>query len=531
MSELQPWQLETPAGDGEVLLWPRPARWVDLLRESAGRLDTEAVRLIDLPLGRARHRAREGLRLLAGDRPDAGVPWIATGHQTFPYHPGIWVKNVAVDAVAKAAGGAALNINVDHDLPHAGDQLAWPALDADGRLVRRGALPLDGQSPFERQPAPAADRLAEVCRELAGDLAPLGVELGECPFRDAPAADAFGHWFALTRAAGDRRLGLRLAETLSSELDESDAFLLFAADLMRRAGEVHGAYNAALADARVATGHHIAPDLAADGEVLEMPFWTLRADTPGRHRLMVRCGGPLLVCDDIGVLGEAPAESLRTAEGAICALRRVLTSSGACLRPRALTLTLFARLLLADLFVHGIGGGRYDVATDGLFLSLYGLRPPYAVASGTLLLPLDVATATADQLRRQRALLRDMRFNPDRHLPAATLRHEPAAALLAAKRSAIERNQALRNATTPPSDAPPDARPRERAQLFRRIREINRDLAALMEDALAEQRQLVQQLAEQTEAGEVADARDYYYALQPADRLADLAGRVRDRFA
>ena len=30
------------------------------------------------------------------------------------------------------------------------------------------------------------------------------------------------------------------------------------------------------------------------------------------------------------------------------------------LAPRALTLTMYFRVLLADQFVHGIGGGRYD---------------------------------------------------------------------------------------------------------------------------------------------------------------------------
>ena len=34
------------------------------------------------------------------------------------------------------------------------------------------------------------------------------------------------------------------------------------------------------------------------------------------------------------------------------------------LRPRALTLTIWARLLIADLFVHGIGGAKYDRISD-----------------------------------------------------------------------------------------------------------------------------------------------------------------------
>ena len=40
------------------------------------------------------------------------------------------------------------------------------------------------------------------------------------------------------------------------------------------------------------------------------------------------------------------------------------------LRPRALTLTLFARLCVADFFIHGIGGGKYDEVTDRIIREL-----------------------------------------------------------------------------------------------------------------------------------------------------------------
>ena len=58
------------------------------------------------------------------------------------------------------------------------------------------------------------------------------------------------------------------------------------------------------------------------------------------------------------------------------------------LSPRALTLTLFLRLLVVDQFIHGIGGGRYDQVTDRLLASHFGIDPPrFAVATGTLYFP------------------------------------------------------------------------------------------------------------------------------------------------
>ena len=42
-----------------------------------------------------------------------------------------------------------------------------------------------------------------------------------------------------------------------------------------------------------------------------------------------------------------------------------LQASGTPIAPKALALTLFARMFVCDLFIHGVGGGRYDRVTDG----------------------------------------------------------------------------------------------------------------------------------------------------------------------
>src|SRR3970282_1495276 len=58
------------------------------------------------------------------------------------------------------------------------------------------------------------------------------------------------------------------------------------------------------------------------------------------------------------------------------------------LRPRALTLTAFLRLLVVDLFIHGVSGGRYDRVTDAVTAEVFGVAPPiYAVPSATLYPP------------------------------------------------------------------------------------------------------------------------------------------------
>ena len=74
-----------------------------------------------------------------------------------------------------------------------------------------------------------------------------------------------------------------------------------------------------------------------------------------------------------------------------------LAGAGCKVRSRALTTTLFARLLLADLFLHGIGGGKYDELTDELMRRFFGCR-----AAGFPCPVRHALAAAADVSRRRR---------------------------------------------------------------------------------------------------------------------------------
>ena len=52
-------------------------------------------------------------------RPSSGseCPLIVTGHQPELFHPGVWIKNFAAAAIARASGGVGLNLIVDNDIP------------------------------------------------------------------------------------------------------------------------------------------------------------------------------------------------------------------------------------------------------------------------------------------------------------------------------------------------------------------------------------------------------------------------------
>ena len=96
---------------------------------------------------------------------------------------------------------------------------------------------------------------------------------------------------------------------------------------------------------------------------------------------------------------------------------RELETRGVRIRPRALLTTMFARLLLGDLFFHGIGGAKYDQLTDAIVQEFFGFRPPaFAVLTATWKLPVAAPENADGQLREVKRLLRDLQFNPQRYV-------------------------------------------------------------------------------------------------------------------
>src|SRR5262249_12323336 len=127
---------------------------------------------------------------------------------------------------------------------------------------------------------------------------------------------------------------------------------------------------------------HPVPELAADGDYLEAPFWWYEATTGKRSRLFVRSRGDRL---EFGPGFDGRSITVQK-DRLDCAVD--LAQRGVFFYTRALTTTMFIRLFVADLFIHGIGGAKYDEVTDDIIRRYFGIEPPeYLVISGTLHLP------------------------------------------------------------------------------------------------------------------------------------------------
>jgi hypothetical protein len=183
-------------------------------------------------------------------------------------------------------------------------------------------------------------------------------------------------------------------------------------------------------------------------------------------------------------------------------------------RPRALTLTLWARLLACDFFVHGIGGAKYDRITDAILESYYRVKPPaFACVSATLRLPLPSKPVEPCALLEARRKLRDVRYNPDRFLA------QPPADLLARRSELIRKSNRLRETQGPST---------ERRETFRSIRRVNTQLLERQPELEQKFSDRITQIERELASKAVARSREHFYLLQPPNRLAELADRLRE---
>lgn len=457
------------------------------------------------PLSAWRRSLREALQLRG--------PLIVTGHQAEFFHAGVFAKALAARQISTRLGGEALWLTVDSDLPKSAD-LALPARTSDGRIERRRLtlpavdMPLATRWQPEAPVAAWRDFFAEIARQSA-----MGSTLALRTYQDAFLRESrptlrFCDALERANAALEQLCGVEPCRTLRiSELSQQTAFTAFAAQIARDAHRFASNYNAAQAEYRrrhkVRNAARPAPPLELAERRVELPFWLQpagserrRLQVEPRHDAIVMCSGAEPVAE-LAAHGPVPA---------------ALVPSGWELHPRALTLSAFARLFLADAFIHGIGGAKYDEMTDLFLEAHFGTQgAPVVCVTATLRVAHELAPPAPRPDAAQRSL-RDLHHNPQRHWPDAP------ASLLAEHQAAIQHVLRLR------------AEDRLNRAARRTAHLALRDVLARIAAAAAPRRAALQDAASAAEVltrqVEAAHDREYFYALARESDLLMIAARL-----
>jgi len=439
-------------------------------------------------------------------------PVILSGHQPQLFHAGVWYKNFVLGSVAAEVGGAAVHLLIDSDLCRAA-ALRVPAGSVDSPRLETVPFDLAGDEvPYEERSVYDERIFAAFAEGVRRSLDPLVVN---------PLVTSL--WSLLPSTDSTSNLGLRIAqarhrleatfENDTLELPQSSVcqlpeFHWFTAHLLAHLPRFQAAYNDSLAAYRQA--HHLrnrahpVPDLAEADGWLEAPFWMWTTEDPHRRPVFARqCGDAIEVTDRCG---HTIALSLSAESDAGRAADELATAAehGIKLRTRALATTLFARLLLSDLFLHGIGGAKYDQVTDDIAHRFFGFSlPEYATVSATLRLPIARPDAEHDSLRHIKRELRDLQYHPERHV---STNGTSLAEAIRAKREAIQ------IAKTPAS-----ARVRHAA-----IAAANAALQPFTEPRRIALLQQYDQLERRQSVEAILNSREYSFALFPREHIAQL---------
>lgn len=333
------------------------------------------------------------------DRSDS-TPWLIGGHQPELFHPGVWAKNAVLHELAHQVGGVALNLTVDNDLCTEAAVSVPRERDHGGLTSIEWDHP-HPQSPWEERPQPDQSLFASFGARCQGHLRswgidPLAATQDWSGFPERSLVDRLIH----LRGQVERQSGIANQELRVSALSDTDCFQQFVAQLVEHAVEFSSLYNAArqqyCQQHHIRSQSHPVPALSSDARGIELPLWVWRTGETRRSPLYVRQGTLHDGHREIGPLATA-------------------RQNGWKIRPRALSLTLFCRLLLGSAFIHGIGGALYDQITDTIVSKLIETSPPaIIVATATMRLLESFAGPNPqthiEQLQHDR---RALRWNPE----------------------------------------------------------------------------------------------------------------------
>jgi hypothetical protein len=354
------------------------------------------------------------------DKPPTAPPIVLTGHQPQLFHPGVWFKNFVVAALARQVAAPAVNLIIDNDtirtaavrvprgsIPAAHDLETGPPTGGE-HSVWASTVEFDrpgDEVPFEERAVLDRERFRRFPEAVRAQLAPEWADPmvnSLWPAACAALADTDRLGLCLSRARNmiEAENGVELLDVPLSTVSDAWPFRWFAVGLLEEAERFRGIHNGVLDEYRrthrIRSRSHPVPELARDGEWQEAPFWMWTSSMPRRRRLFTRrLPDRLELTDRAGwrlILARPGDGDATRAVDQLGEARR----QGVKLRPRALLTTLFARLVLGDHFVHGIGGAKYDQLTDAICERFFGLAPPaFITATATVRLPLELSSATS----------------------------------------------------------------------------------------------------------------------------------------
>ena len=517
-------KLRAPVDDRRALLSPSIDRLSTMLAQNRQRLAAWTERLAGQTVSELRQIARREIWTEAQQYPrqyrDVDLshrsfetsPFIVTGHQPELFHPGVWFKNFLLDRIARQSDAVPIHLIIDNDVRESasikvpGGSVAEPITQIV-EYDRRSPLPFE-----ERliQDPTLLDSFAQRVTEIIHPLIPdaLLSDRWLTAIQEDEGESILARRVARFRHRLEADCGLQTLEIPMSIVCDQLPFQCLVAQAIDDVEQIHRVYNEALREHRkrnrIRSNAHPVPNLNRDDSWYELPFWIWTAQSPERQPLYaMRRDGSLHIRQGCGANHWKLDNSAEQLVTQLVDLRQ----QGVKIRPRALLTTLYARLFLSDLFLHGIGGAKYDELTDELIRRWLRVEPPgILVATSTVRLPISYRRQDPARMAVLRQSLRRLDYHPEDFLEASDLGDRLGAQWLSQKQFWIRKEE-----------------PRgQRKQRHDHIVEANQNLRRLVMDQRTAVTSELEELQAWIPRQNLLDSREYSFCLFPFDFLREV---------
>ncbi len=461
-------------GDNEVLFSPYPSQIYNIIKQNRKKINNYSFKVFGQPFALLRETYRQNLRRKAHhftDKLEAGEAGkvekvaknysntsdylVITGHQPEFYHPGIWIKNLFLSELIKQDKTGhifGINLNLDHDIVDP-LYLYCPALaevnnnHEQGYSLNQIILSNDKKNiPLQKKKIPTKKKLEGFLNEVKEKIKSLSNPLIYKRFSEfcnhiwrayelcttEAEMNQLGIFLIASRRYYEESLQPAYYEIPFSFLQNNEEFLLFFLELVSNIESFALIYNQKLHQYR--TLHKIRnkvnpiPDLQIAENRIETPFWVWqKGKNPERKKLfLIKEKNGTLSLDILSGKRILLISSEKEKKGIILErLKKIIMQNKINISPRALIFTLFQRLFGADLFIHGIGGSKYDWITDQIIEDYFKVTPPeYFSVSATIPMDFKQTMENKKDLSLLQKKKRDIKHNPEKIITEANLSSE-----------------------------------------------------------------------------------------------------------
>ena len=447
----------------------------------------------------------------------SGKDIIETGHSPILAHPGVMIKHGLVNSIAKKVDGVGINMVVDNDACH-DDYLNIPNINGPDSSVERiefisGLYNLAFEEIRYTDSAQLTAFKESVLKVLhSPDMKKTFEDFINPVIRLSGETLGFTDLFTCARHAFLLRFGIGNLEVPVSLISETEPFLNFFLHITANARSVVNIYNAKLGEYRrlkkISSRANPLPDLMEKGYVVELPFWvwcegeprkSLYASAADNSRISVICEDKIIEHFDFGENSSSSENLNRLGD---------LISKGIKIRPKAIVNTMYSRMFLSDLFIHGIGGAKYDLVTDEIIREFFGVEPPaYATVSATLHLPYKPFNVSNDDVTALKHVIKDMGYNPDKYASGEIMEDAGMKSMVSEKKELI---------------AGEAHNSEEKHRAFERLKELNDLMKEEIRPLVEEKENELEDLEKRLKYNSIVTNREYPFCIYPESILGEL---------